>query len=319
MKVKLKTVDKVEILTLQDNRIDLVATDSNDIVQRPVPLEGQEFRKSIRAEHGFSTLITINHNGFQNQILFDFGFSEDGAAANAEALNASLSQVELLVLSHGHLDHLGGLVQLVEAIGNKELDMVVHPGVFVASRYRKITEAFRVYVPALSRKTIDDVGVNLIETTEPLSLLNGIGVFLGQIPRVTSFEQGAPDMYFEVDGVERRDPFDDDSAIAFHVKNKGLVVISGCAHSGIVNTIKYAQQVTGIQEVFAVMGGFHLSGADFDSVISPTTDGLKEIDPRYIIPTHCSGREAVQHIETEMPHAFLLNMSGTRMTFDSKQ
>jgi 7,8-dihydropterin-6-yl-methyl-4-(beta-D-ribofuranosyl)aminobenzene 5'-phosphate synthase len=206
----------------------------------------------------------------------------------------------------------------VEAIGAQKLDMVVHPGVFVESRYRKITEEFRVVVPSLSRETTDQIGVNLIETEEPLPLLDSSAIFLGQIPRLTSFEQGAPDMYYEVDGVEKRDPFDDDSAIVFHVKNKGLVIISGCAHSGIVNTVKYAQQVTGVQEIFAVMGGFHLSGADFDRVISPTTEGLKEISPRYIIPTHYSGREAVQHIEKEMPESFLLNMSGTKLTFDSK-
>jgi 7,8-dihydropterin-6-yl-methyl-4-(beta-D-ribofuranosyl)aminobenzene 5'-phosphate synthase len=319
MTVKLKTVDKVEILTLQDNRIDLVATDSDEVVQRPIPLEDMEFRKSIRAEHGFSTLITITHSGTRNQILFDFGFSEDGAAANAIALNADLTEVELLVLSHGHLDHLGGLARLVAATGNQNLDLVVHPGVFVESRYRKITEDLRVYVPALSRETTDQIGVNLIETIKPLSLLNGIGVFLGQIPRVTPFEQGAPDMYYQKDGAEKRDPFDDDSAIVFHVDKKGLVIISGCAHSGIVNTVKHAQQVTGIPAVYAIMGGFHLSGADFEGVITPTTEGLKEIDPHYIIPTHCSGREAVQHIEKEMPDAFLLNMSGTKMTFDAQQ
>jgi 7,8-dihydropterin-6-yl-methyl-4-(beta-D-ribofuranosyl)aminobenzene 5'-phosphate synthase len=105
MTIELRSVDKVEILTLQDNRIDLVAQDNNEVVQRPIPLEGTEFRKSIRAEHGFSTLITINHNGTQKQLLFDFGFSEDGAAENATVLNATvlnanLSQVELLVLSH---------------------------------------------------------------------------------------------------------------------------------------------------------------------------------------------------------------------------
>ncbi len=319
MTSKLNPIDKVEVLTLQDNRIDLVAQDNNEIVQRPIPLDGKEFRKSIRAEHGFSTLITITHNGTQNKILFDFGFSEDGAAANASALNADLTQVELLVLSHGHLDHLGGLVSLVEAIGNKKLDLIVHPGVFVTSRYRKISEDLRVVVPSLSRETVDQIGVNLIETKKPLALLEGAAVFLGQIPRVTPYEQGAPDMYYEVDGAEKRDPFDDDSAIVFHVHKKGLVIISGCAHSGIVNTIKYAQQVTGIQDVFAIMGGFHLSGADIDGVIAPTAAGLIEIGPQFVIPTHCSGREAVKIIEKKMPEAFLLNMSGTQMTFSTEQ
>jgi 7,8-dihydropterin-6-yl-methyl-4-(beta-D-ribofuranosyl)aminobenzene 5'-phosphate synthase len=315
MSIQLNQVDKVEVLTLQDNYIDLVAQDSNEVVQRAMPLKGNEFRRSIRAEHGFSTWITVTKNGAARHMLFDFGFSEDGAASNAKDLNVDLSQVEVLVLSHGHLDHLGGLETLVAAVGKKDLDLVVHPGVFVKPRYRKITEDFRVIVPSLSREKPDKAGLNIVETREPYPLLDGDGIFLGEIPRVTDYEKGVPDMFYEVDGEEKQDPFRDDSGIVFNIKGKGLVVISGCAHAGIVNTIKYAQQVTGVTDVWAVMGGFHLSGADFDGVISPTTTGLKKINPHYIIPAHCTGREAVMHIEREMPDAFLLNMAGTKMTF----
>ena len=315
MSIELNEVEKVEILTLQYNYIDLVAQDSNDVVQRANPLKGNELGNSIRAEHGFSTWIIVTKNGKARYILFDFGFSEDGAALNAKALNADLSQVEALVLSHGHLDHLGGLGNLVKAVGKKNLDLVVHPGVFVKSRYRKNIEGLNIYVPALSREKVDHAGVNVIETQEPYSLLDGDAVFLGEIPRVTDFENGAPDMFYQVEDEEKLDPFNDDSGIVFNLKEKGLVVISGCAHAGIVNTVKHAQNVTGISKVWAVMGGFHLSGADFDGVISPTTAGLKEINPHYIIPTHCTGRDAVMHIEREMPDAFLLNMAGTKMTF----
>ncbi len=315
MSIKLNEVDKVEVLTLQDNYIDLVAQDSNEVVQRANPLKGNELGNSIRAEHGFSTWIIVTKNGKARHMLFDFGFSEDGAALNAKALNADLSQVEVLVLSHGHLDHLGGLESLVAAVGKKDLDLVVHPGAFIKPRYRKITEDFHVYVPSLNRDETDHAGLNIIETKAPYLLLDGDGVFLGEIPRVTGFEKGTPDMFYQLDGVERHDLFHDDSGIAFNIKEKGLVVISGCAHAGIVNTVKHAQHVTGVSKVWAVMGGFHLSGADFNSVIFPTAAGLKEINPHYIIPAHCSGRDAVMYIEREMPDAFLLNMAGTKMTF----
>ncbi len=315
MNAQLNQVEKVVVTTLQDNYIDLVAQDSNEIVQRAMPLKRDEFRKSIRAEHGFSTWITITKKGTARHMLFDFGFSEDGAALNAKALNADLSQVEVLVLSHGHVDHLGGLESLVAAVGKKDLDLVVHPGVFVKPRYRKITEELRVIVPSLSREKSNKAGVNLVETREPYPFLDGDGIFLGEIPRLTDFEKGMPDMFYEAEGKEKQDPFHDDSGIVFNIRDKGLVIISGCAHAGIVNTIKYAQHVTGVTDVWAVMGGFHLSGADFEGVISPTTSGLKEIDPHYIIPAHCTGRDAVMHIEREMPDAFLLNMAGTKMTF----
>ena len=105
--------------------------------------------------------------------------------------------------------------------------------------------------------------------------------------------------------------------MAVNVKGKGLVVLSGCAHSGIINTVIYAREVTGVDKLYAVMGGFHLTGADFEPVIEPTTEAFKELDPAYIIPTHCTGRKAVMHLEKEMPDKFLLNMSGTKMVFSA--
>ena len=315
MSIQLNSVDSVEVLTLQDNYIDLVAQDNNAVVQRANPLKGNELGHSIRAEHGFSTYIVVTKNGKTRHMLFDFGFSEDGAALNAKALGTDLSQVEVLVLSHGHLDHLGGLENLVAAVGKKNLDLVVHPGAFVKRRYRNITEDFRVIVPSLSREKSGQAGVNIVETREPYPFLDGDGIFLGEIQRVTDFEKGMPDMFYDVEGEEKQDPFQDDSGIVFYIRDKGLVVISGCAQAGIVNTVKYAQHSTGVADVWAVMGGFHLSGADFEGVISPTTTGLKEIGPHYIIPAHCTGRDAVMHIEREMPDAFLLNMAGTKMTF----
>jgi 7,8-dihydropterin-6-yl-methyl-4-(beta-D-ribofuranosyl)aminobenzene 5'-phosphate synthase len=285
------------------------------VIQRAVPLKGNEFRNSIRAEHGFSTRISVTKNGKARHMLFDFGFSDDGAVLNAEALDADLSRVEVLVLSHGHQDHLGGLERLAAAVGKKNLDLVTHPSVFFKPRYRKISEDFREVIPSLNRDATDHASVNVIETASPYALLDGHAVFLGEIPRVTAFEKGAPDMFYQKSGVEKQDPFKDDSGIAMHIKDRGLVVVSGCAHAGIVNTVKHAQALTGVEKVWAVMGGFHLSGADFKGVISPTIAGLKEINPRYVIPAHCTGREAVMHIEREMPEAFLLNMAGTKMTF----
>lgn len=93
------------------------------------------------------------------------------------------------------------------------------------------------------------------------------------------------------------------------------MVVSGCAHAGIVNTVNHAKAVTGVNQVYAVMGGFHLSATDMDTVIKPTTEALKSLKPRYVIPTHCTGRKAVNHMEQELGEAFILNMSGTTLTF----
>jgi 7,8-dihydropterin-6-yl-methyl-4-(beta-D-ribofuranosyl)aminobenzene 5'-phosphate synthase len=119
MSISLQEIDRVEIMTLQDNFIDLLARDNSEVVQRAVPLKGLEIKNSILAEHGFSALVTVTADGKRRQMMFDFGFSAHGAAYNAEALNLDLSTVEVMALSHGHLDHTGGLAALAEKIGRR--------------------------------------------------------------------------------------------------------------------------------------------------------------------------------------------------------
>ncbi len=315
MNAIIKEVDKIEILTLIDNYIDLISQDNTPIVQRAMPLKDMEFRNCILAEHGFSSLVTVSSEEQNRSMLFDFGFSEQGAALNADALNADLNAVEVMALSHGHLDHVGGLEEITRKIGKKDIKLVLHPVAFRGPRYLKIAEDFKITMPSFTREKVSNAGVELVETTEPYSLLDDSVYFLGEIPRKTDFEKGAANLMFEEHGEEKQDPINDDTAIIANVKGKGLVVLSGCAHSGIVNTVKYAKEVSGVDKVFAVMGGFHLSGADFDTVVEPTIKGLKEINPDYIIPTHCTGRDAVMAIEKEFSGKFILNMAGTKLTF----
>lgn len=315
MTVKLKEVDKVEILTLQDNYIDVAAFDSTEVVQRGMPLKDWEFNNSIIAEHGFSTLVTVATADMNRSILFDFGFSEHGAAFNADALGVDLTTVEAMVLSHGHRDHFGGLEQLAERVGKNGIELVLHPTAFRKSRYIKVSEEIKINLPDLTREKITNAGISVITSELPRLLLDGCVLFLGEIPKQTQFEKGFPRMHFDEDGESKWDPIEEDTAIVMNVRGKGLVVLSGCAHSGIINTVKYARKVTGVEDIFVVMGGFHLTGADFEPIIGPTTEALKSLNPQFIIPTHCTGRKAVMHLEKEMPDNFLLNMSGTKMVF----
>lgn len=315
--IDLREVDRVEILTLQDNTIDLTQQDNNEVIQRAMPLVGMEVKNSILAEHGFSSLVTVTEGEASRCMLFDFGFSENGAAFNADALGADLTRVESMALSHGHLDHVGGIQELVKRTGKTDVPLVLHPAAFRNPRFMKISDDFKLIFPAFTREKAEAAGAAVVDTEQPYTLLDHAAAFLGQIPRTTPFEKGAPNLYCEIDGQEQPDPFDDDSAIVFNVKGKGLVVLSGCAHSGIVNTVAYAKEATGVDKVMAVMGGFHLSGMDVDTVIQPTVDALKAFNPTFIVPTHCTGRQAIQMIEKEMPDSFVLNMSGTRLTFSA--
>jgi 7,8-dihydropterin-6-yl-methyl-4-(beta-D-ribofuranosyl)aminobenzene 5'-phosphate synthase len=124
-----------------------------------------------------------------------------------------------------------------------------------------------------------------------------------------------PNAYYREKGQEKFDAIEDDTAIVMNLKSKGLVILSGCAHSGIINTVNYARMVTDIDQVYAVMGGFHLTGSHFEPFIEPTTQALKAINPVYVIPTHCTGRKAINYMEKELPDKFILNMAGTKLTF----
>lgn len=319
MTVSIQSVDRVVIQTLQDNYIDILARDNSDIISRAVPLKGNEVRNSILAEHGFSAMITTGIGDQTRSMLFDFGFSEHGAAFNAETLGLDMSRVEITALSHGHLDHVGGIAKLYEMIGKPGTELVLHPEAFRDPRYMKITEDFKVMFPPFTREKAHAAGATIVEAPEPYPLLDGQVLFLSEIERTTEFERGAPSLCYEKDGVAYQDTFEDDTGLAFLVKDKGLVVLSGCAHSGIVNTVRHAQKVTGVDSVYAVMGGFHLSGPDMEPVIQPTIEALKAIDPSYIVPTHCTGRKAAMMMEEAFPGRFILNMAGTTLTFAADQ
>lgn len=314
--MKINAADRIEILTLQDNYIEITAMDNSAVISRARYLLNGEISNSILAEHGFSALVGITRGGITRRILFDFGFSAAGAAFNARALDAGLENVELLVLSHGHSDHFGGLGELVKAINKPRLRIVVHPAVFKSPRYLRFGDN-KAFFPRLTKDSLAGLGLEVVESAVPLELLDGDALFLGEIEKETDYEKGMPFAFYEKEGRENKDVIEDDSALVMNLAGKGLVVLSGCAHSGIVNTVRYAMKVTGVSKVHAVMGGFHLAGPAFAAAVAPTISALKEIDPDYIIPTHCTGRSTVAEIERNMPGRFILNMSGTKLTFSS--
>jgi len=311
----LREIDKVEVTTLQDNYIDLLMRDNSAVVSRAMLLKENELKNSLLAEHGFSALVTVTAGETSRSILFDFGFSAHGAAFNARAMSLDLSSVEAAALSHGHLDHVGGMAELSGLIGKKGIPLVLSPEAFRSPRYIKFSEEFKVSFPPLTRAQVADAGLSPVETTKPYGLLDDAVLYLGEVPRKTDFETGVPNFFYKKDGQETWDDLADDTAIVMNVRGRGLVIVSGCAHSGIVNTVTYARQVTGVETVHAVMGGFHLSGPDMEPIVEKTARGLKALNPAYVIPTHCTGRYAVGVLEREMKESFILNMTGTKLTF----
>ena len=313
--IKLNPVEKVEILTLEDNTIDLTSGDNSAVVKRGRPIGKTALAGSILAEHGFSAIVKTTSNGNARTLIMDFGLSEDVAARNAKTLGIDLTQVEAAVLSHGHKDHFGGVLKIASDMDHKAVDFVAHPSAFKPDRLIAFGPDLKIPMESADESAIAKAGFKVVKSQGPLPLFDNQILFLGEIPRKTTFEKGMPNAMCIKDGKEQKDILEDDTAIVMHLEGKGLVVLSGCAHSGIVNTVRYAQAVTGISQVHAIMGGFHLSGPVFEPIIGDTVAALKEMQPAYIIPTHCTGRKAINTFEAEMPDAFILNMAGTTLTF----
>jgi 7,8-dihydropterin-6-yl-methyl-4-(beta-D-ribofuranosyl)aminobenzene 5'-phosphate synthase len=314
--VAINELTRVEILTLQDNYIDMTTRDNSAMIHRAGTRTAEGLRKSILSEHGFSALIRTTAKERPRTMLFDFGFSEIGAPYNAKALEVDMKEIEAVALSHGHGDHMGGFRELVKMIGKSGIELVVHPGAFKAHRYNRINGGKdKSPHPPFTKAITREAGVTVVEAKEPRPMVGGDVLFLGEIPRRTAFETGLPNAFYEEGGVEIKDSIADDTSLVMNLKGKGLIILSGCAHSGIINTVARAREVTGIGAVHVIMGGFHLNFPTDDPLVARTLEELIKIAPRYIVPTHCTGRKSIQLIEEAMPDAFVLNMSGTRLTF----
>ncbi len=313
--MKLREVDRVDITTVVDNTADLLAGDNNEVVTRMQLAKDGKLQNQVLAEHGFSALVKTWSGNEEHTILFDAGLSPVAVPFNLRALEVDLAAIEAMALSHGHLDHFGGILPTLEMLPRKPLPLVMHPDAFTAPRYLKFSEELKVGFPELQRKELEEAGAEPVITSDPYLMAGDTILFLGEVERATDFEKGFPIAFCVKDGCEQWDPISDDTALAINVRGKGLVVLSGCAHSGIINTVEHARRVTGVNEVLAVIGGFHLTGPSFEAIIGRTVDEMRSFSPRYVVPAHCTGPKAARAFEEAMPEAFIRNLSGTRLSF----
>lgn len=308
----LEEVDGVEITILMDNYVDLLMI-SGEIAKQPrLGDTVGEKQSRLIAEHGFSALVTVIADGRRESILFDAGLSPDGVLHNIDILETPLADVRAIVLSHGHADHTGALVGLLRRLGKRGLPLIAHPDAFL-QRKVVIPDGREVKLPPPDRGALLQEGVDLVESKEPSLLLDKRALVTGQVARTTDFEKGFPIHHSLVDDRWQPDPWIyDDQALVFHLRGKGLAILTGCGHAGVINIIKHARNVTGIENVYALIGGFHLGGPLFEAIIPQTVEELKAAAPRVVVPGHCTGWKAVHAIARAMPGAFIQNSVGTR-------
>lgn len=307
---KVTEVDKVTIWVLTDNYYDALRPDSK-ITMRYRVTPG----KSIHAEHGLAYYVETVVNGKTSSCMFDYGLDPVGVMNNVALLGLDLGKTSAFSLSHGHFDHWMGAVSILKQNQSRIVGgtpFYVGEEAFARRYSLRPGTNEAMDIGQLMRKDIEALGLKVVEVKNSVQIIPG-GYFTGNIARVTPYEKVPPSLLIKRGENPEPDDFRGEQALFFSVKGKGLVVLSGCAHAGIVNTVKQAQKVAGTDKIHAVMGGFHLINAK-PEVIQNTVADIKAMKADYIVPTHCTGFEAIVAFSREMPKEFILNTAGTRYT-----
>jgi 7,8-dihydropterin-6-yl-methyl-4-(beta-D-ribofuranosyl)aminobenzene 5'-phosphate synthase len=323
-RIALAPVDALTVTMLVDNVTDSLLVDQGP-AKRPsmaaaprMParfLAGGHTDDALRGEHGFSALVTIAQGGRECRVLFDAGRTPDGLVENMRRLELSPRDIDIIVLSHGHWDHTTGMDGLVRELGRQNMPVLIHPE-FWARRRLTFPGRDAVELPTTSKSALREAGFDIVEQRQPSFLLDGSLLVTGEVDRTTEFERGFPGHEAHRHGAWEPDPLIlDDQALVATVRGRGLVVLTGCGHSGIINILRYARKITGESRIHAVVGGFHLSGRAFEPIIGPTCDALGELSPDFLVPAHCTGWGATHALAARFPQAFIPNSVGTRYEF----
>jgi 7,8-dihydropterin-6-yl-methyl-4-(beta-D-ribofuranosyl)aminobenzene 5'-phosphate synthase len=312
--------DGITITTLVENYVDMLIPNTERVKRPGLAFHFDPRNKPIQAENGISMLVDISFAGQMYRILFDAGLSDSVILHNMSALKISPDVIDHAVISHGHPDHYGGLLAVLKA-RSVPLPVIIHPNAFL-TRYVVAGNGWVIpyYNQSLRKEELEAAGGRLVLAANPVQI--GPAAFTtGEIPLKTPFEPPGPpsgtpsSLRCLRNGKFEEDETADDLALVVCLKDKGLVVIAGCAHAGIINTIRQAQAVTGVEKVHAIFGGFHLGFPGIPEEKSDKTiEELKRLKPAIVSPMHCSGFKTLTAVAREMPEAFLLNTAGAQIT-----
>ena len=256
----------------------------------------------LLAEWGLSILI---ETGKEN-ILFDTGQTIT-AGYNTDNLEIDLNQIDKIVLSHGHYDHTGGLHQILRKMG-KEVEIIAHPDIWAAKYRRRKGKKDKYIGIQFQRQELESLGARFTLTTKPVPVADNI-MTTGEVPMVTDYETIDSALFVKENTGWQPDKLLDDLSLIINTKS-GLVVVLGCAHRGMINTLYHAQQLTGVKPIHAVIGGAHLVHAS-EERIRLTITALKELGVQKLGLCHCTSLPAMSLLAQEFGDKFFFNIVGT--------
>jgi 7,8-dihydropterin-6-yl-methyl-4-(beta-D-ribofuranosyl)aminobenzene 5'-phosphate synthase len=340
-RIEAPVVDSLSIQVVTDGNHDVFISGAQVPgvrVERMRGFRGAQERRALRSEHGLSLYLTSSKGDETRRFLLDFGYTPEAISNNLELLGLDVAGLDALIVSHGHLDHYGGLEGFLakhRTAMREDLRLYTGGEDTFCYRHSPAGNGTLVSYGVLDRRMIEAARVRLVVSEEPL-IIEGHAFSTGAIPR-TSIERVLPNSFVEfgerdgpgckvanyaghhfttaeLAGQPVPDQHLHENGTCFHVRDRGLVVITSCGHGGIINTVRRAQQVTGVQKVHALVGGFHLAPAP-DDYLRRVMAELKTLDIDHVFPMHCSGLNFLEAAKREMPQALVLCTTGSRFTF----
>lgn len=331
--IEVPSVDKLTIRVLVDSSYDLFfrPAEANGVKIAPPPRQA-DYRRSLHNEWGLSLWLESERATEKRTVMLDYGYTPAVLLNNMELAGVDPSKIDALIVSHGHYDHFGGLLALLERYrGVMTSDLKLYAGGEdnfchrvqgnpqqgfadfgrldrgeLASKKVTVVLAENPAVIAGHAFTTGKIGRNSIERVLPNTLVDYTKEAAGcEYGHYTAAEQQGkivPDQHVH------------EHATCFNLKDKGLVVISSCGHAGIVNSVRQAQEVSGVQKVHAIVGGFHLGPAPKD-YLTQVVGEIKKLEPDVLLPMHCSGLNFVAEARAQMPNNVLVTTTGSRITF----
>ena len=331
--LKAPVVDSLVVQIVTDSSYDTPRAMSHKLVKvRRKGFTAAPNTKTLHSEWGLAMTLESRIGTDTRYLMLDYGYTPEALVNNIEFIGVDTSKIQGLIMSHGHFDHFGGLMAFLQkhrdalpadvklyAGGEDNFchRMSGAPGQFsdFGTLDRRELAGFKV-TPVLGEKpmvieghafTTGKIARNSIERVLPNShvefgIKDGLGCNAAQYVSADMVGKSVPDQHLH------------EHATCFNVKGKGLVVISSCGHAGIVNSVRQAQEVSGIEKVHAIVGGFHLGPAPKD-YLTQVVGEIKKLKPDVLIPMHCSGLNFVQEARAQMPENVLVTTTGSRITF----